>query len=375
MLSRASVMILGVVLSVACRGGSDPVADAVPPTGAAPLQPALATERVANDPDDPAIWIHPSDSARSLIVATDKFEATGGLYVFGLDGRIRQTIAPLDRPNNVDIEYAVQLHGRTQDIAVVTERKQHRLRVYAIDPAHGELRDLAPAGLPVLQDAAGAASEPMGLAIYKRPADGAAFVIVAPKTGGQTDYLAQYRLEGRGGGLAAVLVRRFGRFSRGAGPDDIGEIEAVTVDDERGFVYYSDERFGIRKYHADPDHPDAARELLVFGTGGYAGDREGLSVYAPSGAPGFIVSSDQVPEATRLQLFSRDGNHDRLATLVTTADSTDGLDVTARRLPGFPDGLLVMMNSRAKNFLLYRWTDVAQLAGQPTARHSLIHRP
>ena len=38
---------------------------------------------------------------------------------------------------------------------------------------------------------------------------------------------------------------------------------------------YSDERFGIRKWHADPNHPDAAKELAVLGRDGYQGDREG----------------------------------------------------------------------------------------------------
>ena len=79
----------------------------------------------------------------------------------------------------------------------------------------------------------------------------------------------------------------------------------MVVDDELGYVYYSDERFGIRKWQADPDHADAARELAVFGTDGYAGDREGLAIYAPERTPsvngggpsGFLVSSDQVEGA------------------------------------------------------------------------------
>jgi hypothetical protein len=31
----------------------------------------------------------------------------------------------------------------------------------------------------------------------------------------------------------------------------------------------------------------------------------------------------------------------------------DGLEVTSRPLPGFPQGLLIMMNSSARDFLLY----------------------
>jgi hypothetical protein len=36
-----------------------------------------------------------------------------------------------------------------------------------------------------------------------------------------------------------------------------------------------------------------------------------------------------------------------------------GLDVTSRPLPGFPGGMLVMMNSGPRTFQIYRWDDVA----------------
>ena len=235
---------------------------------------------MANDPDDPAIWISAADPSRSLILGTDKEEEKGGLYVFSLDGTVRQVIAPMDRPNNVDVEYGFRLGNDTIDIAVFTERMRKRLRVFAIPPDGGALRDLAPAGLPVLEGQTGEASEPMGVALYRRPRDGAVFAIVSAKSGGPTDYLWQYRLNGNAGGLTATLVRRFGSFSGiGPAPGEAGEIEAVVVDDQLGYVYYSDERFGIHKWHADPDAPGASTELAVFGKEHYEGDREGLAIY------------------------------------------------------------------------------------------------
>src|SRR6185503_5316531 len=72
------------------------------------LEPSAATAPVADDADDPAIWTHPTDPARSVILGTNKVAAPGGaLYVFGLDGQVRQIVKPLDRPNNVDIEYGM----------------------------------------------------------------------------------------------------------------------------------------------------------------------------------------------------------------------------------------------------------------------------
>ena len=68
-----------------------------------------------------------------------------------------------------------------------------------------------------------------------------------------------------------------------------GEIEAIAVDDDLGYVYYADEDTGVRKYHADPDAPDAGRELAMFGTTGYRQDREGLGIYALPGGKGYII--------------------------------------------------------------------------------------
>ena len=50
--------------------------------------------------------------------------------MFGVDGSVKQVVKPLDRPNNVDIEYGLATPSGPVDIAVVTERLQHRLRVY-----------------------------------------------------------------------------------------------------------------------------------------------------------------------------------------------------------------------------------------------------
>jgi len=38
---------------------------------------------------------------------------------------------------------------------------------------------------------------------------------------------------------------------------------------------------------------------------------------------------------------------------VTASDDTDGIEATSRALPGFPQGLVVMMNSAGRNFLVY----------------------
>jgi 3-phytase len=332
------------------------------------IKPAGMTEQVADDPDDPAIWVHPSDPARSLIIGTNKVMAPGGaLVVFGLDGKIRQRVANLDRPNNVDIEYGLSLSGKDTDIAVAAERLKGQLRVFRIEADGSGIRDVTSMGnTAVFSWRSGEQAAPMGIALFRRPRDGAIFAIVAPKHGPREGYLGQYRLSDDGQGrVKATFVRYFGRFGGS------GEIEAVAVDDALGYVYYADEGDGIHKYYADPDHPDAAKELAHFGRTGYRADREGIGIYTRADGTGYIVSTDQIAGSSEYHLYKREGepgnphDHAKEVRIVRGgADSTDGLEVTSRPLgPLFPSGLMVAMNSSGRNFLLYRWEDVMPAAG------------
>lgn len=322
------------------------------------VKPVVTSDPVPHDPDDPAIWIHPTDPTRSIVVVTDKIEKTGGLYVFGLDGKLRQTIAPLDRPNNVDIEYGFELGGRSVDIAVATERKRSRLVVFAIG-SDGKLSDVT-GKTAVFADAKGEEAAPMGISLYRRPRDGAIFAIVSRKEGPSGSYLGQYRLTGSKEGKVDVTeVRRFGLFSGS------GEIEAIVVDDPLGWVYYSDEGAGIRKYAADPDSPDAAKELALFGTAGWKGDREGLALWSRPDGTGYLVATDQISGASEFHVYRREGApgrpHDQateIALLRSKADETDGIEVVSSPLgPNFPRGMMVAMNSGPKNFLFFSWAD------------------
>ncbi len=348
--------------SLACLGEPAPA-----PADRPAVKAFRATEALPQDPDDPAIWINQVDPSNSLILGTMKVAAPdGGLAVFGLDGKLRQFLKGANRPNNVDVEYGLDLDATPTDIAVLTERLGRRLRVYAIPVNGGALRDISAGALPILAGAPGDEGAPMGIGLYRRPKDGAIFAIVAPKAGPKEGYLWQYRLEDDGSGrVSARFVRRFGSFGGS------GEIEAVVVDDELGYVYYADEIAGIHKWHADPDSLDASKELALFATSGYEQDREGLGIYTASGGQGYLVSVDQLPGESVFHLYRREGELGRpqdhsaeVLSFTAGADSTDGLDVTSTPLgPDFPDGLVVAMNSASRNFLFYRWSDIAAVIG------------
>src|SRR6185369_646423 len=127
-----------VVLLVAGAQGFSATQSAVAVT------PLRATDAVAQDPDDPAIWVNRRDPSRSLIVGTVKAAAPdGALAVFGLDGHLRQLLKGPDRPNNVDVEYGLDLDGTATDIVVLTERLGRRLRVYGISRDGSSVRDIS----------------------------------------------------------------------------------------------------------------------------------------------------------------------------------------------------------------------------------------
>lgn len=350
-LHRTLPGLLLVALAASCARSPEPDPLARNP----PLAPRVVSEPVPHDADDPAVWIHPQDPAGSLVLGTDKHSA-GGLYAFDLAGRIVARVAPLARPNNVDVLRGVRLAGREVDVALVTEREAGRLRVF-------RLPDLAPldgGGLPVMEG--DPARAPMGVAGYRRARDGVTFVFVGGKGGPADGYVLQYRLEEAAPGVVqATRVRAFGAYSGRK------EIEAIAVDAERGWVYYSDEGFGVRKYAADPEAPEGNAELALLGATGFAGDHEGIALRAGDRREGAIIVSNQ--QAWTFRVFAPEGGpgqrheHLLLGSVRLSTRETDGCEISRGPLPGFPGGLFVAM-SDDRTFHYYAWDDVWAALGR-----------
>ena len=314
------------------------------------ILPRVVTDTTRWDTDDPAIWINQADPAKSLILGTDK-NRDGALYAFDLQGKIVNLFRGIEGPNNIDIAYGFPFNGEIIDIAVVTERLKQRLRIFRLP----EMEPIDNGDLIVF----GGDSEraPMGIALYKRPNDDSFFVFVGGKSGPEEGYIGQYRLEDGGQGeIKMTFVRQFGKFSGKK------EIESIAVDAELGYVYYSDETTGVRKYHADPDIAGADKELALFATQGFTRDHEGISLYKLDKKTGYILVSDQ--QANLFWIYSREGSHKKphehrlLKIVKADTEESDGSDITSCSLPGFPSGLFVAM-SNGKTFHFYNWQDIA----------------
>ncbi|WP_299259633.1 phytase [uncultured Aquimarina sp.] len=305
------------------------------------IQPDLITEKVLHDTDDPAIWVHPTDPSKSIIFGTDK-DTNGAIYAFDLDGKIipEKVIRDIKYPNNIDLEYGFRLNdSTTTDIIVFTEREKNQIRLFSVP----DMKPLDGGGFLVFEDEKNLElRRPMGIGLYKNPNNHSVTAIVSRKSGPENGYLYQYQLVSDSLGVHAKLVRKFGKFSQQK------EIEAIAVDDELGFVYYSDEGVGIRKYYADAEMGN--EELAFFGGEFFKEDIEGIAIASKENGHGFLIVSDQ--QKGQFNVFSRkDNSYIKAINLGTTA--TDGCDVVTIPLGAtFTKGLFVAMNEQ-KDFYLY----------------------
>ncbi len=332
------------LLATSCQDRMAPVAENA-------IKPTVITEPTPNDTDDPAIWVHPDDPTKSLIIGTDK-EVGGGLYVYDLQGKIVNKFIDMERPNNVDVAYGLMINGKKTDIAVTTERKAHRLRVFS-------LPDLAPidnGGIPIFEGETGEEErDGMGIALYTKQIDSANVeiqAIVGRKNGPSGSYLWQYRLSGNSDGtVSGEVIRKFGAYSGEK------EIEAIAVDNELGYVYYSDETIGVRKYYADPEKGD--EELALFAQQDAQRDHEGIAIYKKDEKTGYLLVSNQ--QNNTFLVYKREGEtgnpheHTLIADIPVSTVECDGADALHLNFGDqFPNGIFIAM-SNGNVFHLYDW--------------------
>jgi 3-phytase len=256
---------------------------------------------------DPAIWIDEKYPDSSLILGTDKDKENGGVYIFDLKGNIDSSKSKfgMKRVNNIDIANHFTYLNKDIAIAVATERDNHAIRIFSVP----QMEVIDGGGIKVFSD--DSLNLPMGIALYTNPQNKKVYAIVGRKNGPKEGYLYQYYLYDNSGVVTSKLVRKFGIYSGKK------EIESIAVDNELGYVYYSDEQYGIRKYYANPDSSN--NELAIFGKNRHQNELIGK----------FEVS----------------------------AKNSDGSDINTFNLPGFNGGIFVVMSDN-KTFHYYSWQQI-----------------
>jgi len=319
---------------------------------------SLETQPVAagtDAADDPAIWIHPTDTALSTIIGTDK---RNGLVVYGLDGAILQEVA-IGRVNNVDLRYNFPLGEERVALVGATNRSEGSLVLYAVDPVTRELRDVADA--PIISQV----EEVYGFCMYVSPTTGAYYAFINSADTGEVEQHLLTATER--GTVAAEVVRTFTVGS---------QTEGCVVDDETGALYMGEEAVGIWRYGAEPDAGEERRLVDGMGeNGNLTADVEGMALYYAADGAGYIIVSSQGSD--EYALYERGGENAFIGLFsivegetTDAVSETDGLDVTNVALNDtFPAGLLVVqddlnLNPRAaQNFKLVDWRVIAEAFG------------
>ena len=345
----------GVLLLSLAPGG-----EGRPPDVVVRPQARVQTDSVPSDgdaADDPAIWVHPDEPEKSLVLGTDKL---GGLHVYDMDGRERQVAGRGLRPNNVDVLYGFTLDGRQVDLAVAECRSPKALgvKVWRIDAMDGTLHDVTAAGSGVIRVFGGA--EPYGSCTYRSALSGKSYFFVGVKEG----RVEQYELLDAGGGK--VGAKRVRRLKVGS------TIEGCVADDELGFVYIGEELAGIWKFPAEPDGGTEGKLIARVGEHGLTADVEGLTLYPAAGGKGYLIASSQGNNT--FKVYERGGENRFLCTIdpaggkIDDVSDSDGVAVTNRPTSKqFPRGVLVVQDGETpagrQNFKLYAWEDIAERGG------------
>lgn len=358
-MQRSLVSMISVTVLVLSQGGCSIAKNGGAPSASArSVFATVETEPVqsAHDAaDDAAIWVHPTDPARSLIIGTDK---KNGLEVYDLSGKRVQSL-PDGRMNNVDIRYGFPL-GSGQKITIVaaTNRTDRTLALYGVDD-DGLFSNIADGKI------ATGMADPYGLCMY-RNSDGEYFVFANE---GDSGIYKQWQLEARGDKVGAREVREFRVGS---------QAEGCAADDVTGHLYVAEEDVGLWRYSAAPSGGDARTQVDSVKHGHLTDDVEGVTIFYGPGDSGYVIVSSQ--GSNDYNVYRRDGDNTFIGKFaivdapggIDGTSDTDGIDVTSTPLgPAFPHGVFIAQDGNntspaaAQNFKLVPWESIAKALELP----------
>ncbi|KAF7767067.1 3-phytase [Pseudoalteromonas undina] len=295
--------------------------------------------------DDPAIWINEQDAKNSLILGTDKRR---GLMVYDLAGNKVQSLN-IGRLNNVDVRQHQSINNQTNTWITASNRTLNSISVFTVD---GDNK------LKHVTEVATNLPEIYGMCMYS--SDSGHYVFVNDKSG----LFQQYKLTGEQSNLSGEMVREFTLPS---------QPEGCSADDKLGQLFAGEEDAGIWYIGAEPTAGNKAVKLQSVNEQLVA-DVEGMEIYHANDGRYLVVSSQgdnsyvlyNISDDTQPSL-SFAGKFNVIANLDKGIDGvgeTDGLTVTAKALPGYPEGMLIVQDGynrmplQPQNFKVIDWREV-----------------
>lgn len=347
------------------------------------------------DADDPAVWLHPTDAGKSLVVTAVK---NGGLRVYDLSGNLVQSllntsavvdgVSQASRLNNVDVQYGFKLSDGTRaDVAVFTDRGQDRLRMFQITGTPGApLQEinlsasspsrLFPSGVGTGQPI-GTQATGYGVTLWRDAGADKLYALVNQR---REAVVSQFELTATNDGFRTTLVNTwnfpttFQGTALSAGSRR--QFEGMVVDQQTGMLYAAQEDVGIWRVNLLTGVADTAplvRSREFDPNSVLTSDIEGLTIRYGANGTGVLIASSQGDSsfaAFDRQTFAYLGGFKVGLNGVpgSGVDNSDGADVTSFALPGFEKGLLIVHDGQATatdttNFKYVRWEDVVTGVG------------
>lgn len=304
--------------------------------------------------DDPEIWADPKDPSRAAIFGTDK---QAGLYIYGLDGKVRQFIGA-GRLNNVDLRDGFPGPLGETVLVAASHRDKQAAALYLFDPATMRASEwgLAPVGL----------GEPYGLCMGRRGSD---FIVVVNDAAGQ---VRQVKVAAGADGQPVTTPQR--AFAVGS------QTEGCVIDDVKGWLYIGEEAKGIWRYPLDPASTEARVLVAAAPSPMLQPDVEGLTLLR-EGEKTWLIASSQGDSA--FAVWRVDGPEPvyggRFSAVaangVDGVTGTDGVAALGGPVGPYAEGLVVMQDdvdtegeatsaTRAQqNFKLVDWRAVKAALG------------
>jgi 3-phytase len=296
--------------------------------------------------DDPAIWVHPTDTQKSLILGTNKKR---GLYVYNLQGEEVQELL-VQRVNNVDVRQGFTHKGQPADIAAASQRDRNSIALFHINPSSGLLN--------TVNEIKTGLDHVYGLCMYKG-LNQHIYVFINDQDG----RFEQWLITDSQAGWEGKRVREFAVAS---------QPEGCTVDESQQRLFFGEENHALWTLGAEPN--DSTNMEMISKVGDVlTADIEGMEIYAGKDKNWLVVSSQgndsyvifeaQAPYKTVGEF--RIGLNQSLN--IDGASETDGLTVSSVSFgEQFPDGLLVVQDGRNfmpeenQNYKLVSWRDISQ---------------
>lgn len=304
--------------------------------------------------DDPAIWAHPTDPAKSLVVATDK---KAGLYVYDMQGRVVHFLAD-GKMNNIDLRDGFMLDGKPVTLVTASDRTHKAIAIYRLDTENRQLVNVADGLQPTRLE------DPYGLCMYRSAKNKKTYVFINSGDGP----LHQWLLTDAGNGrVKSRLVRKLGFET---------QTEGCVADDATGVLYIGEEDIALWRMNAEPNGGSARTTVdRVADNTAIKDDLEGVGLYDLGNGRGYLVVSSQGNDT--YAVYRREGRQEYLGSFAVVANpasgidgisETDGLDVSSRNLgPGFEHGAMVAQDGRNvlpvenQNYKYVSWDDIARV--------------